>query len=115
MKLRKECTCPLEIIHDMLKGKWKTVILWQLKFHSTASLSLLEKDIKGISQKMLLEQLNELREYGFVDKVQYDGYPLRVEYFLTKGRGEKIIEALEIMQEIGQEYLQEKTKNIDAL
>jgi DNA-binding HxlR family transcriptional regulator len=33
MKIRKEYTCPLEIIHDILKGKWKTVILWQLKYH----------------------------------------------------------------------------------
>ena len=23
MKLRKECTCLLEFIHDMIKGKWK--------------------------------------------------------------------------------------------
>ncbi len=27
MKLPKECTCPLEITHDILKGKWKTIIL----------------------------------------------------------------------------------------
>lgn len=61
---------------------------------------------------MLLEQLNELRDFGLVDKIQYEGYPLRVDYFLTEGRGEKIIKALEIMQEIGQEYLNEKMKNI---
>jgi len=23
MKIRKEYTCPLELVHDMLKGKWK--------------------------------------------------------------------------------------------
>ena len=115
MKLRKECTCPLEITHDILKGKWKTVILWQLRYYGKASLSQLEKDIKGISQKMLLQQLNELREFGLVDKIQYEGYPLKVEYFLTEGRGEKIIKALEIMQEVGQEYINERTKNIDTI
>lgn len=114
MKLRKECTCPLEITHDILKGKWKTVILWQLKYYGRTSLSQLEKDIKGISQKMLLQQLNELREFGLVDKIQYEGYPLRVEYFLTEGRGQKIIKALEIMQEVGQEYINEQIKNIDT-
>ena len=31
MKIREEYTCPLEIVHDILKGKWKTVILYQLK------------------------------------------------------------------------------------
>jgi DNA-binding HxlR family transcriptional regulator len=114
MKLRKECTCPLEITHDILKGKWKTVILWKLRYYGKASLSQLEKDIKGISQKMLLQQLNELREFGLVDKIQYEGYPLKVEYFLTECRGEKIIKALEIMQEVGQEYINERIKNIGA-
>ena len=53
---------------------------------------------------MLLEQLKELMEFGFVDKHTYEGYPLRVEYFLTKPNGEKIIEALSVMQSIGIDY-----------
>lgn len=59
MKLRKTYTCPLELTHDMIKGKWKTIILWRLRLGPT-SLSQLEKDINGITQKMLLEQLQEL-------------------------------------------------------
>lgn len=27
MKLREEYTCPLELVHCMIKGKWKTIIL----------------------------------------------------------------------------------------
>ncbi|WP_099191972.1 winged helix-turn-helix transcriptional regulator [Tepidibacter mesophilus] len=114
MKIRSECTCPLEITHDILKGKWKTVILWQLKYHGKASLSQLERDIKGISQKMLLEQLKELKKFGLVDKKTFQGYPLKVEYFLTNNRGQKIIKALEIMQEVGKEYLNECNENIDT-
>ncbi|MCK5052079.1 MAG: helix-turn-helix transcriptional regulator [Candidatus Cloacimonetes bacterium] len=108
MKIRKEITCPLEIVHDIIRGKWKTVILMQLHYYGKTSLSQLERDIKGINQKMLLEQLRELKEFGLVDKKNYDGYPLKVEYFLTKNKGTKIIKALEIMQEIGQEYLDAK-------
>lgn len=26
MKIRDEYTCPLELVHDMIKGKWKTII-----------------------------------------------------------------------------------------
>ncbi len=110
MKIRQDCTCPLEIMHDVLKGKWKTVILWQLHYRGKASLSELENDIKGINQKMLLLHLNELREYDLVDKIKYEGYPLKVEYFLTEARGNKIIEALKIMQELGNEYLKYKDK-----
>ena len=114
MKIREEYTCPLEIVHDILKGKWKTVILYQLKYYKVASLADLEKSIKGINQKMLMQQLNELREYGLVDKIKFEGYPLRVEYFLTKDRGEKIIEALEIMQDIGKDILNKGKKDIDS-
>ncbi|HPN37561.1 MAG TPA: helix-turn-helix domain-containing protein [Melioribacteraceae bacterium] len=107
MKIRKVYTCPLELVHDLLKGKWKTVIIYQLGHLKTASLSQLEQSIKGISQKMLLEQLNELREYKIVDKINYPGYPLKVEYFLTETKGYKILEALKIMQEVGREYIDE--------
>lgn len=55
---------------------------------------------------MLLEQLHELKNFGLIDKKTYDGYPLKVEYFLTK-RGEKMLSAIKIMQEIGIDYMTE--------
>ena len=30
LKIRDEYTCPLELTHDITKGKWKPIILWQL-------------------------------------------------------------------------------------
>ena len=53
---------------------------------------------------MLLEQLRELKHFGLIDKKTYDGYPLKVEYFLT-GQGEKMLSAIKIMQEIGIDYM----------
>ncbi len=53
MKIRTVYTCPLELTHDMIKGKWKPIILWRLRLGPT-SLSKLERDIEGITQKMLL-------------------------------------------------------------
>lgn len=106
MKLREEYTCPLELVHDMIKGKWKTIILWRLRLGAT-SLAKLERDIEGITQKMLLEQLKELMDFGFVEKRTFDGYPLHVEYLLTDDMGMQILEALKIMQHIGISYLRE--------
>lgn len=106
MQLRDQYTCPLELTHDMIKGKWKTIILWRLRLGRT-SLSKLEKDIEGITQKMLLQQLKELMEFGLVDKEFFDGYPLKVEYFLTDRRGYEIIEALKIMQSVGIDFMLE--------
>jgi DNA-binding HxlR family transcriptional regulator len=106
MKIRTGYTCPLEIVHDIIKGKWKTIILFQLR-SGGMSLSELEKGIEGITQKMLLEQLKELQEFGLVGKRTFEGYPLHVEYFLTEDRGERVLEAIRIMQEIGVEYMVE--------
>ncbi len=59
MKIRDDYTCPLEIVHDIIKGKWKTIILYQMK-DGPRGLAELEREIEGITQKMLLEQLKEL-------------------------------------------------------
>ncbi|MDR0247646.1 MAG: helix-turn-helix transcriptional regulator [Burkholderiales bacterium] len=111
MKIRDQYTCPLELTHDITKGKWKPIILWQLG-KSTSSLSQLEKGIKGITQKMLLEQLKELLAFGMVAKKSYDGYPLRVEYSLTQ-RGAKLLEAVSIMQSVGIDLMKEN--NMDDI
>ena len=105
MKLRENYTCPLELVHDIVKGKWKTIIIFQLR-NGICSFSELHHSIVGITQKMLLEQLHELKDFGLIDKITYDGYPLKVEYFLTK-RGEKMLSAIKIMQEIGIDYMVE--------
>lgn len=31
MKIREEFTCPLELVQDMIKGKWKPIIIWFLQ------------------------------------------------------------------------------------
>lgn len=105
MKLRNEYTCPLEMTHDIVKGKWKPIILWQLS-NGGCSLSSLKKCIAGISQKMLVQHLNDLLEYGMIGKTMSDGYPLKSEYFLLE-RGKKMFEAISIMQGIGIEIMKE--------
>lgn len=103
LKIRSEFTCPLELVHDMVKGKWKLIIIFNLR-KGSCSFSDLLHSIDGISQKMLLEQLKELKHFGLVGKKSYAGYPLKVEYFLTD-MGLKMLSAIEIMQGIGIEYM----------
>jgi len=74
LKIRENYTCPLELTHDITRGKWKPIILWQLG-KGTSTLARLERDIEGVSQKMLLEQLNELLDFGVIAKNTFEGYP----------------------------------------
>ena len=103
--MRSQYTCPLEMTHDIIKGKWKLLIIWQLS-KGGSSLSALKKSIRGISQKMLVQHLNELLECGVIGKLTNDGYPLKSEYFLTE-RGKRIFGAISIMQSIGIEMMLE--------
>ena len=105
MKMRSQYTCPLEMTHDIIKGKWKPLIIWQLS-KGGSSLSALKKSIRGISQKMLVQHLNELLECGVIGQLTNDGYPLKSEYFLTE-RGKRIFGAISIMQSIGIEMMLE--------
>lgn len=105
MKIRQEYICPLELTHDVIKGKWKPIILWNLK-SKTLSLADLERSIEGVSQKMLLEHLKELVEVKMVKRFKHIGYPLKTDYSLTE-RGNKILNALTIMQEIGTDLIDE--------
>lgn len=113
MKIRTKFTCPLEIVTDMIKGKWKTIIIWRLRKGET-SLSKLRKDINGITEKMLLENLKELIDVGIVEKYEYEGYPLRVEYYLTN-RGMDILKALEILQQVGIQYMIEHGREAELV
>jgi DNA-binding HxlR family transcriptional regulator len=97
----------------MISGKWKPIIMWRLRLGSQ-QLSTLNKDIHGINQKMLIQHLSELVECGIVGKKVYEGYPLKVEYFLTKV-GCDFIKGLEIFQEIGREMLRETTIKYPAI
>lgn len=113
IKIRNEFTCPLEIVTDMIKGKWKTIIIWRLRMGET-SLSKLKKDINGITEKVLIENLKELIDVQIVQKNEYEGYPLRVEYYLTD-RGKNILKALEILQQIGIEYMIENKREQELI
>lgn len=108
MKMRDSYTCPLELTHDIIRGKWKPIILWQLGKGGT-SLSSLQNDILGIGQKMLLQHLGELQDFGMVQKKQYEGYPLKVEYSLTD-KGRRMLDVVIAMQEIGIELMKEDGK-----
>ncbi|WP_250277302.1 winged helix-turn-helix transcriptional regulator [[Clostridium] colinum] len=103
MLIRKNYTCPLELVHDMMKGKWKCIIIWRLRLGATMPSNLL-KEICGITEKMLHQHLKELISYGIIDKRTYGQYPLKTEYFLTD-MGQDILKALEIYQKVGIEYM----------
>jgi DNA-binding HxlR family transcriptional regulator len=73
----------IEHAFRMLEGRWKLVILFHLFGGRTLRFSDLERAIRGVSQKMLAQQLRQLERDGIVTRTVHPEVPPRVEYRLT--------------------------------
>ena len=74
--------CPIEEFMDVLGGRWKVFILWELIQEPRRS-SELRKRIPPITQKVFVEQLRDLENCGLVKRTIYPTVPPRVEYEAT--------------------------------
>ncbi len=67
----------------MLGGKWKLQILTTL-YYGKKRFKELEREVAGISPKMLIKELKDLVEIGIVNRTTFNTVPITVEYNLTK-------------------------------
>jgi len=79
---KRSTKCPAEITLAVIGGRWKVVILYQL-FQGIKRFSELQRAIKGVTQKVLTQQLRELERDGIVGRTVYPQVPPKVEYQLT--------------------------------
>lgn len=52
-------TCPVELTLDVIGGRWKPLILWELRT-GTRGFNALEGALPGVTHKVLAEQLGQL-------------------------------------------------------
>jgi DNA-binding HxlR family transcriptional regulator len=74
--------CGLDAAIDVIGGKWKALILWELHT-ATHRFGELRRALPGVSEKMLIQQLRELEADGLVHREVYREVPPKVEYSLT--------------------------------
>jgi len=79
---RTTYSCGLEAALDVIGGKWKALILWRL-YPEPKRFGELKRLVKGISEKMLIQQLKEMEADGLISRKAYPEIPPRVEYSLT--------------------------------
>lgn len=97
-----EYQCSMELTLDLIGGKWKALILWNLG-QDTLRFSELKKTLPKITQKMLTQQLRELETSGLVKRFIYRQVPPKVEYSLT-AEGKSLIPILDTLCQWGLEY-----------
>lgn len=76
--------CGIDAALDVVSGKWKGLILWELDAHRVRRFSELRRGLPGVSEKMLTQHLREMEEDGLVHRTVYAEVPPRVEYSLTE-------------------------------
>jgi DNA-binding HxlR family transcriptional regulator len=100
--------CPITSTVLAIGGRWKIIILWQLK-DGSLRYNEIRKAIPNISEKMLIQQLKELIESNWVIKKDYKQIPPRTEYSLTE-IGISFLPILENIRVWGTEYLMTEIK-----
>ncbi|WP_331446708.1 helix-turn-helix domain-containing protein [Streptomyces xanthochromogenes] len=75
--------CGLDAAMDIVGGKWKALILWELK-DQPRRFGQLRQSLTGISEKMLIQRLRELEADEIVYRKVYAHVPPKVEYGLTE-------------------------------
>lgn len=79
--------CPMRRTLELLSGKWRTHIIYELCKHPSCRFSQLQKAVPRITNTMLSSTLRDLERLGIVHREQFNEIPPHVEYSLTeKGR-----------------------------
>lgn len=92
--------CGIDAAMDVVSGKWKSLILWELHAYGTRRFAELRRGLPGVSEKMLTQHLREMEEDGLLHREVFGEVPPRVEYSLTE-HGAGLNTALESLAEWG--------------
>jgi len=99
------CSCTVELVLELIGGKWKPLILWRLGNDGRLRFSELRRQLPRITQKMLTQQLRELESDGLIHREVFAQVPPRVEYSLT-ATGQSLMPLLTTMCDWGKEYFE---------
>jgi DNA-binding HxlR family transcriptional regulator len=104
--------CPLTAALAAIGGKWKLIILYWLA-ESPRHFAALRREMPGISQKVLTQQLRELVGDGIVRRRPKGAIPSPVEYSLTD-YGRSVLPLVEGVRLWGRAHMERLTPHTDA-
>ena len=78
-----ENTCPIRDVLDRIGDKWSVLIILNLSERGALRFSDLQKNIPGISKKMLSKSLQSLERDGLLEREVEEAYPPKVSYELS--------------------------------
>ena len=100
---RLQDDCPVRAALDVIRGRWKPSILFELKDHPRR-FSEMQAAMPGITAQALSVQLRQLEADGIVSRAVYPEIPVRVEYELSEF-GRTLADVMDQLEVWGATYL----------
>ncbi len=96
--------CPIELALDLINGKWKPLLLDQLR-DGSLGFEELSRRIPLATRRMLAKQLRELEADGLVERKELGEFPPPIEYRLTD-IGLRLAPVLDQLRDLGTAFAQ---------
>ena len=94
--------CPVATTVQLIGNKWKLLIIRDLQSRPWR-FNELQRDLDGISQKVLTDSLRSMEADGLITRTVYPEVPPRVEYALSE-LGQSLQPILDAMKVWGENY-----------
>ena len=101
--------CPFRYTLHVLQGKWRFPIIYSLLKKGTLRFKELERDINGITARMLIKELKELEKENVINRQAYATIPPTVEYSLTP-YGKSLEPIIKTMHLWGEKHIEKVKK-----
>jgi len=101
-KIIPNLNCGLDLIGEVLYGKWKIRLLWFIN-EGHKRPSELQRKIPDASRRVLNVQLKELEDHELISKIIYPVVPPKVEYSLTEF-GKSLIPVVSALGQWGDQH-----------
>ena len=96
--------CPMRRTLEMLNGKWRTHVIYELCRRPSCRFGELKKAVPRITNTMLTATLRDLESLGIVCREQFNEIPPHVEYSLTE-KGRDLLPVFFELAKWGEKYI----------
>jgi DNA-binding HxlR family transcriptional regulator len=110
-KIPIELNCGLDLVKEVLYGKWKIHLIYFIS-QGTKRPGELQRKLPGATRRVLNVQLNQLEDHELISKKIYAELPPRVEYSLTEF-GQSVLPVITALGKWGDEH-QEHLRRVIA-
>lgn len=99
--------CPMRRTLELLSGKWRTHIIYELCKRPQCRFGELKRAVPRITNTMLANTLRDLEACGIVHREQFNEIPPHVEYSLTE-KGKDLLPVFTELAKWGENHLSEE-------